>query len=316
MTDKNLARIEPRPRIALLGTGKMGSAIGERLAKAGFELTLWNRTRSRAEALNLGPVGDTPAKAVRVADIVISSLTGPDAVRSAYLGTDGALGAGNGRLFIEMSTAGPEIVPVLAARSKPQEVAWSTPPSWGPRQSSATARRRSSSRGDRADVELVSPILEALGTVRHVGPLGSGARLKLVANSMLADVILAAAELQVAGEEAGLDGEDVFWVLERLAPALEARRRGYLEHRHEPALFAMRDLLKDLDLASALFDASGAATPLTALSRTLVADAAWETPDLDVSAVIRPYRNKASLRWTGSPPGSVASDRSREVGVP
>jgi 3-hydroxyisobutyrate dehydrogenase-like beta-hydroxyacid dehydrogenase len=133
---------------------------------------------------------------------------------------------------------------------------------------------------------------------------------------MLADVILAAAELQVAGEEAGLDSDDVFWVLERLVPSLEARRGGYLAHHHEPPLFAMRDLLKDLDLASALFGASGSTTPMTDLSRALVADVAWETPDLDISAAIRPYRNAASVSWIGSRPSSVASDGNREVGVP
>ena len=71
-------------------------------------------------------------------------------------------------------------------------------------------------------------VLDAFGTVRHVGPLENAARLKLVANSMLADVILAAAELQVAGERSGLRPDDVFWVLQRQAPGLEARRQGYI----------------------------------------------------------------------------------------
>ena len=140
-----------------------------------------------------------------------------------------------------------------------------------------------------------------MGTVRHVGPIGSGARLKLVANSMLADVMLAASELQVAGEEAGLDSDDIFWILQRFVPALEVRRDGFLAHRHAPALFAVRDLLKDLDLASGLYDSEGARTPMTDLARTLVADVAWETPDLDISAVIRPYRKAASFRWSGAP---------------
>ena len=68
------------PRVAILGTGKMGSAIAGRLDEAGFELVLWNRTRSRAEALGLGTIADTPAAAASGVDIIISSLTGPDAV--------------------------------------------------------------------------------------------------------------------------------------------------------------------------------------------------------------------------------------------
>jgi 3-hydroxyisobutyrate dehydrogenase-like beta-hydroxyacid dehydrogenase len=107
---------------------------------------------------------------------------------------------------------------------------------------------------------------------------------------MLADVILAAAELQVAGERAGLDPEDVFWVLARFAPALEARRAGYLEGRHAPPQFALRDLRKDLDLALSLFGRTNAPTPLTHASRELVTAASNVTPDLDISAVVLPYR--------------------------
>jgi 3-hydroxyisobutyrate dehydrogenase-like beta-hydroxyacid dehydrogenase len=139
------------------------------------------------------------------------------------------------------------------------------------------------------DIAQARPVLELLGEVRHVGPLGSGARLKLVANSMLAVVTSAAAELQVAGEAAGLDPEEVFWVLARLAPALEMRRAGYLQRRHQPTLFAVRDLRKDLDLARELFGQSGAQTPLTARARTIVEEAATEGPDLDITAVITRY---------------------------
>jgi 3-hydroxyisobutyrate dehydrogenase len=156
--------------------------------------------------------------------------------------------------------------------------------------------------GARQDVAAATSVLASLGTVRHVGTLGKAARLKLVANSMLADVLLAAAELQVAGEEAGLDPKDVFWVLQRFAPTLEARRRGYLEHHHKPAMFALRDLLKDLDFALELVDEVGGEAPMTAMSRALVADVAWESPDLDVTAVIRPYREAASSRWTAPQP--------------
>jgi len=129
-----------------------------------------------------------------------------------------------------------------------------------------------------------------LGTVRHVGSLGSAARLKLVANSMLADVIVAASELQVAGEDVGLDPEDVFWVLNRLIPSLEARRAGLIEGRHTPTLFALRDLRKDVDLAEALFGSSGALTPLMRSASGLVRTAAALSPDLDISAVAIPYR--------------------------
>jgi 3-hydroxyisobutyrate dehydrogenase/2-hydroxy-3-oxopropionate reductase len=278
------------PTVAILGTGKMGSAIAARLGEAGFQLVLWNRTRERAEALALGEVVATPALAATGATIVISSLTGPEAVRAAYLGSDGALGAAEGKLFIEMSTAGPDVAMELASTLAAAGGRLVDAPIIGAPPLLREGKATIVVGGDAVDVGRASPVLKTFGAVRHVGPAGNGARLKLVANSMLADVILAAAELQVAGEDAGLDPQDVFWMLERFAPAIGGRRRGYLEDRHEPALFAMRDLLKDLDLALGLFGSEGDRTPLTALSRTLVADTASGSPDLDITAVIRPYR--------------------------
>jgi 3-hydroxyisobutyrate dehydrogenase-like beta-hydroxyacid dehydrogenase len=288
--------------VAVLGTGKMGSAIATRLSEAGFEIVLWNRTRSRAEALGLGTVADTPAAAARAADIVISSLTGPEAVLAAYLGRDGALTVVEGKRFVEMSTAGPDLVADLAAHLSAARGSLIDAPILGAPPVVHAGKAAILVGGADEDVAVAGPVLSVLGTVRHVGPLGSAARLKLVANSMLADVILAAAELQVAGEGAGLDPDDVFWVLNRIAPTLESRRAGIIEDRHTPTLFALRDLRKDLDLALALFDRSAAQTPLTRSSSELVSAAASVTPNLDISAVARPYRQtvRSSAGDTGT----------------
>ena len=277
-------------RVAILGTGKMGSAIATRISAAGFEVVLWNRTRAKAEALGLGTVVETPAEAARKADIVISSLTGPEAVLAAYQGPAGALSAGKGMSFVEMSTAGPDLVATLAAAVAAAGGTLVDAPIVGAPPLVRAGEAGILAGGADVDVALVSGVLAELGTVRHVGPLGSGARLKLVANSMLADVVLAAAELQVAGEGTGLDPADVFWVLARIAPALEARRAGYLDDRHTPTMFALRDLRKDLGLALPLFGRSSARTPITRSASELVNAAAAATPDLDISAVVRPYR--------------------------
>jgi len=281
------------PRIAILGTGKMGSAIAGRLDEAGFEVVLWNRTRSRAEALALGTVADTPAAAASGVDIIISSLTGPDAVLATYLGPDGALAAGAGKHFIDMSTAGPDLVADLAPQVAAAGGTLVDAPILGAPPFVRAGEAAILVGGAIEDVADVRSVLSALGTVRHVGQLGSAARLKLVANSMLADVILAAAELQLAGEDAGLDPEDVFFVINRVAPSLKPRQAG-LEGHPTPTLFALRDLRKDVDLAMALFGASATHTPLTRLSRDQIDAAAAATPDLDISAVARLYRQGPS----------------------
>ena len=276
--------------IAVLGTGKMGSAIAARLAGTGHQLVLWDRTGSRASALGIGSVAATPAAAVARADVVISSLTGPEAVASTYVGPDGAVRNAAGKLFIEMSTAGPFLLPALAAELGKAGGRLVDAPILGAPPIARAGQAAILIGGDEADVVRAEPVLRAFGTVRHVGPLGSGARLKLVANSMLADIVLAAAELQVAGERSGLQPDDVFWVLARMAPFLTPRRSGIVEDRHRPTLFALRDLRKDLDLAIELFEPPEVRTPLTLQARQLVVAAADRYGDLDITAVERRYR--------------------------
>jgi 3-hydroxyisobutyrate dehydrogenase-like beta-hydroxyacid dehydrogenase len=290
-------------QVAVLGTGRMGSALARRLAGAGLEPTLWNRTRARAEQVGVGRVVATPADAVRDAEVVITSLTGADAVRAAYGGPAGALAGARGQVFVEMSTSGPEVL----AELEPQLAATRSTLVDAPIIGAPIVVLRGGAAilvgGAPDDVECARPVLELLGELRHVGPLGSGARLKLVANSMLGAVTVAAAELQTAGEAVGVDGSDVFWMLARLVPALEMRRAGYVDHRHEPTLFAVRDLRKDLDLALDLFRRAAAQAPLTAVVRELVGEAGDDVADLDITAVITRYRPAAAARAASSEPG-------------
>src|SRR5437763_8342293 len=101
-------------KVAILGTGRMGGAMARRLHQQGFELRLWNRTRKRAEQLGIGEVFDTPAEASRDADVVISMLTDPPAVRQAYLAPDGALEAEGPRSFVDSRTVDPKTHQALA----------------------------------------------------------------------------------------------------------------------------------------------------------------------------------------------------------
>jgi len=279
-------------RVAILGTGKMGSALARRLAEAStdLQLSLWNRTRERAEQVGVGAVSSTPAEAVRDAELVITSLTNREAVRAAYLGRDGALAATGPRLFVEMSTAGPDAVVELAPEVEATGSRLIDAPVLGAPTVAARGGLAILAGGDAADVDRARPVLELFGEVRHIGELGSGARLKLAANSVLADITTVAAELLAAGDASGLDREHVFWVLARFVPSLELRRAGFMEGRHEPTLFALRDLRKDLDLALEFFHRFGASVPVTALTRELIEEAMAGGADLDITAVGRRYR--------------------------
>jgi 3-hydroxyisobutyrate dehydrogenase-like beta-hydroxyacid dehydrogenase len=279
-------------RVAILGTGKMGGAMARRLTSQGHELTLWNRTRERAEALGVGRVAATPAEAAQQAEIVISILTDPDAVRTTYFGDGGAAKAAQGQVFVEMSTAGPDVAKEIAAAIEGAGAQFVEAPVMGSIGAIAAGKLVVLTAGNEEAVERARPVLQALGEVRRVGELGSAASLKLVSNSMLAGVTALAAELQAAGTSTGLDAEDVFYVIARIAPGLSLRKAGIVEHRYEPVAFALRDIVKDLRLATNLYGRTGATTPLTSKAKELYERAAESAGQLEMSAIATLYEQQ------------------------
>jgi 3-hydroxyisobutyrate dehydrogenase-like beta-hydroxyacid dehydrogenase len=269
----------------------MGGAIARRLAASGFEVTVWDRTTAKAEALNVGRVAPTPAEAIRDADIVISSLTNAAAVRDVYLGPHGAFEtpAGMKNLFVEMSTAGPESIEKLNQEARTRGLRLLEAPVLGSVPAVESGSLAVLVGGSLQDLAQARPILERLGEVHYVGALGSAARLKLVANTMLGITSAAAAELLAAGTAAGLDREEVFWALVRFAPALKAREAGFMRDQHTPTMFAVHDLVKDLGLALDVYERANAAVPLTREARALFAETASESNDLDISAIVNAY---------------------------
>jgi 3-hydroxyisobutyrate dehydrogenase-like beta-hydroxyacid dehydrogenase len=285
-------------RVAILGTGKMGSAMARRLNSEGHELTLWNRTRDRAEALGIGKVAATPAEAAEGAEVVISILTDADAVRDAYLGEGGAAKAARGQVFVEMSTAGPDVSTEIAPQIQRAGAQYLEAPVLGTIPAVEAGSLVVLAAGDEVAIERSRPVLEALGEVRRVGALGSAAKLKLVSNTMIAGVSALAAELLAAGTRAGLNIDELFALLSRIAPYLNTRKAGLVEHRYEPVTFALRDAVKDLRLATELYSRTGATTPLANATKDLYEQAARSAGDLDMSAIASLYEKQPAARET------------------
>jgi len=283
-------------RVAIIGTGKMGGAMARRLKSLGHELTLWNRTRERAEALRVGKVAATPADAVRDAEVVISMLTDADAVRTAYLGEEGAVKAAEGQVFVEMSTAGPDVSAEIVPRLDKAGAKYVEAPVIGSVPAVEAGSLVVLAAGSEAAIERARPVLQAMGEVRRVGDIGSAAALKLIANSMLAGVTALGAELQSAGAAAGLDAEDVFWAISRIAPVLNMRKVGLVEHRYEPVMFALHDAVKDLSLALEVYRQNAASTPLTEKTKELYERAAKSVGSLDMSAIASLYERHTADR--------------------
>jgi 3-hydroxyisobutyrate dehydrogenase-like beta-hydroxyacid dehydrogenase len=279
-------------RVAILGTGKMGGAIARRLNAEGHELTLWNRTRERAEALAIGRVAATPSEAAEDAEVVISILTNADAIRAAYLGDTGAAKTAKRQVFIEMSTAGPDVIEDLQPVIEQAGAQFIECPVLGSISAMDTGKGLLFAAGDDSALERARPVLDALGEVRRIKDPASAAKLKLIANTVLTGLSALAAEVLAAGAAAGVDTEDVFWVLTRFAPTLGVRRAGYVEHRYEPVTFALRDALKDLRLATELFKRAGSATPITDKTKELFEKAAETAGGLDLSAISTLYEKE------------------------
>jgi 3-hydroxyisobutyrate dehydrogenase len=268
-------------RVALLGTGRMGAAIARRLAAAGHELVLWNRTPDRAREVGVGRVADSVEEAAADAEIVLSILYDAGAVLDVL----GRIRP-QGQLFVDMSTAGPDAAEELAERLERAGSRLLVAPIMG----SVPAIEQGSALilggGDQDAFETARPVLESLGQVEYAGTRRAAAALKLLNNAMLAAVSLAAAELLAAGQREGLDTRSLFRLLTRMVPYLEARSRSYLDRDHTSTLFEVGAIVKDLDLALEAAHAAGAAMPVSGQARELYGLVAGEHGHDEITAVI------------------------------
>ena len=172
--------------IGIVGIGRMGAAIAERLLKHGHKVTVWNRTRAKAEALQAAGarVAETPMQLAAQSDLVLSILTDAAAIHAAYEGDGGLLfGPLHGKLFVEMSTVRPETERALAAQLRDRGAAMIDCPVGGTTGPAREGKLLGFVGGEAADLERARPVLEILcRRIEHVGAVGAGASLKLAIN--------------------------------------------------------------------------------------------------------------------------------------
>jgi 3-hydroxyisobutyrate dehydrogenase len=173
-------------RIGVCGIGRMGTALVERLLQQGYAVGVWNRTRAKAEALVAAgaTVAATATDLARDCDIVISIMSDDAALESAYRGDRGLLaGARAGKLFIEMSTVRPETVVALARDAQATGALFIDAPVGGTVGPAREGKLFAFVGGSDAAVALARPLLEKLcRRIEHLGPVGSGALMKLAIN--------------------------------------------------------------------------------------------------------------------------------------
>jgi 3-hydroxyisobutyrate dehydrogenase len=194
-------------KLAFCGLGQMGVPMAIRLIEAGHDVTVWNRTTEKARPVVERGAGQaaTPAEAAAGAEAAITMLATPRALDDVLFGGGGlAEGLAAGSTLIEMSTVGPTVVREI--RSKlPPEIGMLDAPVQGSVPQVLEGSLRMWVGGPDDEARRWMPILEVLGTPRHVGPLGSGAGLKLVMNSTLGAALSGLGEALALGDGLGLD---------------------------------------------------------------------------------------------------------------
>ena len=236
--------------IAVLGLGAMGSAMAARLLNAGHDLTVWNRTPGRDGGLVSAGArrGETPADAVRDAEVVVTMLTDPPALEAVLFGPDGAAAAiPETATLIDMSTVGPTAIASVVERLGP--VAVLDAPVLGSVPSVESGKLVILAGGDRAVFDRHTELLSILGTPIYLGPSGSGAWLKLVNNAASTATLVALGELLALTDRAGLGIDSVLQGLEAgpLASLIE-RWRPRLKGEDQASYFRLALARKDLAL--------------------------------------------------------------------
>ena len=236
--------------VAVVGLGGMGSRMAGRLLEAGHHVVVWNRTPERSDPL-VGRGAERAASPVEAADraeAVITMVADPSALVAVTEGPDGIAASERSVTLIEMSTVGPAAIARLAS-AMPERIRIIDAPVQGSLGEAESGSLRIWLGGEDAEVERWLPLLSALGSPLHVGGLGAGASVKLVANSTLLGVLGILGEALALAEGLGLDRETALEVLKAtpLADQVE-RRRPALEGGVDPPRFTLSLARKDADL--------------------------------------------------------------------
>jgi len=227
--------------------------MAARLLGADHDVTVWNRTREKAEPLGRrgARVASAPGESIADADVAITMLTDPDAVERVVFGHDGlAATLEPGQTLIEMSTIGPDAVRSIAERLPDGVEMVDAPVRGSVRQATDGSLIILVGASDTA-FDRVRPVLESLGTIHRIGGLGAGAAMKLVANSTIGATMAAFGEALALGEALGLDRSILLDTLSEtpIGTTVKSKREN-VESGSYPASFKLALALKDMRLVS------------------------------------------------------------------
>jgi 3-hydroxyisobutyrate dehydrogenase len=289
-------------KAGFVGLGTMGGAMAANAARAGFEVSAWNRTPGRAGELeDLGvSMLESPAAVAAASEIVITMVSDTPDVEVVLFGPNGvAEGAKAGTLVVDMSTISPSATRGFAERLAANGVSMLDGPVSGGSEGAKKGTLSIFIGGDAADLERARPVLQSLGTtITHVGPIGAGQAAKAVNQVILAGTYLGVAEGIVLAIKSGLDVEPLVQALSGGAAQswVLTNRSGRMLANDYPLGFKVALHRKDLGIALGLARENGASLPVSALCEAIEAGLIGQGhADDDMSAVARSIRALSGL---------------------
>jgi 3-hydroxyisobutyrate dehydrogenase-like beta-hydroxyacid dehydrogenase len=293
-------------KISYLGLGTMGSGMASNLLKAGYELTVWNRSAEKCEpfARKGARVAQSPADAVRDVDLVIYMLSNVEAVQDVVFGAKGILAAiSEGRIAIDMST----VLPAMSLREEKayaeRGVDFLDVPVFGSKQEAADAKLWIMAAGNKAIFAKVKPVLQHLGqTVHYFGKNGNATAMKLVGNLIVALELEALSEGLVLAQKAGLDLNTVMEVVKVAdfrSPLLVSNGQNILK-RDFSTSFALELMLKDAGLIEKFSESLQSPIPaLRVVEKNLASAVSLGFGNENASALIKALEKEASVEVKG-----------------
>ena len=286
--------VGPQTKVGLIGLGLMGKPMGMNLLKAGFPLTVWNRTASRADELVAAgaKLAQSPRELAANSELVLSIVSDPPALEEVLWGQNGAtLGFQRGSTYIDSSTVSPTLARKVATACRERGVRFLDAPvtggDWGAKKGELVFMVG----GDAATLTDAEPVLRVLGKKWfHLGPNGAGQTIKLAMNLILALQVDALAEALALVTAAGLQGEKLVEVMQSSmarSGVLDIKSQNLLKGDYTPS-FPLRLMHKDMRLALELAQQTHVELPATkAAFKTYSAVKEVAKEDLDYSAVMK-----------------------------
>ncbi|AHV96176.1 NAD(P)-dependent oxidoreductase [Paenibacillus sabinae] len=283
-------------QIGFIGLGTMGAPMASNLLRAGFQVTVYNRTASKSDPLVTE--GATAAASLQAAsegkDVIITMVSNDDSIREIYYGPEGILEALKpGAVVIDSSTISPGLVKEIAAAVENKGAHFLDAPVTGSKPGAVEGTLVFMVGGSADVIEASRDVFDAMGKLLlHMGENGSGAAAKLAHNAMVGIHNIALAEGFSIAVKSGVPA-DKFLELIRNGSAgskqVELKGRKIIENDFSNQ-FSLGLMLKDLKLASALSDASGVPTPALELAKSLF-QAGYNSGsgEEDLSAVVKTY---------------------------